>query len=123
MRERLAGSAPIYHTDTCATRAEELDETFVDTTTGTPYFFTYGGMVCATPLLGARCMSSPVRARVGQRHQSVDAWRGAVRPEGRADNGAVIRESLSLTGATCLRISITHYHPTRDMMQRPRRHR
>ena len=46
MRARLAESAPIYvgHVRDACERGR-LDETFVDTTTGTPYFFTYGGMV------------------------------------------------------------------------------
>ncbi len=45
MRARLAESAPIYLEHVREACERGLDETFVDTTTGTPYFFTYGGMV------------------------------------------------------------------------------
>jgi AraC family transcriptional regulator len=45
IRERLAGSAPVYLEHVRDACERGLDETFVDTTTGTPYFFTYGGMV------------------------------------------------------------------------------
>jgi AraC family transcriptional regulator len=45
MRARLAESAPIYLENVREACERGLDETFVDTTTGTPYFFTYGGMV------------------------------------------------------------------------------
>jgi AraC family transcriptional regulator len=46
MKKRLAQSAPIYlgHVRGACQRGR-LDETFVDTTTGTPLFFTYGGMI------------------------------------------------------------------------------
>jgi AraC family transcriptional regulator len=46
MKKRLAHSAPIYfgHVRGACQRGR-LDETFVDTTTGTPLFFTYGGMI------------------------------------------------------------------------------
>jgi len=46
MKMRLAQSAPIYlgHVRGACQRGR-LDETFVDTTTGTPLFFTYGGMI------------------------------------------------------------------------------
>jgi len=46
MRARLAECGPVFlgHVrDACERGA--LDDTFVDTTTGTPWFFTYGGMV------------------------------------------------------------------------------
>jgi hypothetical protein len=46
MRGRLAESAPIFlgHVRDACDRGR-LDDTFVDATTGTPWFFTYGGMV------------------------------------------------------------------------------
>jgi AraC-like DNA-binding protein len=46
MRKRLAGCAPVFldHVRNASERGG-LDDTFVDTTTGTPYFFTYGGMI------------------------------------------------------------------------------
>jgi AraC family transcriptional regulator len=46
MRSRLAECAPTFlgHVRDACDRGS-LDETFVDTTTGTPLFFTYGGMV------------------------------------------------------------------------------
>ena len=46
MRKRLAACAPVF-LDHVRDGAEHnrLDDTFVDTTTGTPYFFTYGGMI------------------------------------------------------------------------------
>jgi AraC family transcriptional regulator len=46
MRKRLAECAPIFlgHVRDACQRGG-LDDTFVDTTTGTPYFFTYGGMI------------------------------------------------------------------------------
>jgi AraC family transcriptional regulator len=46
MRKRLAECAPIFlgHVRDACERGG-LDDTFVDTTTGTPYFFTYGGMI------------------------------------------------------------------------------
>ena len=45
MRNRLAECGPTflgYVRDACE---HGLDDTFVDTTTGTPYFYTYGGMI------------------------------------------------------------------------------
>jgi hypothetical protein len=46
MRKRLAACAPVFldHVRD-ASEHRRLDDTFVDTTTGTPYFFTYGGMI------------------------------------------------------------------------------
>jgi len=46
MRKRLAKCAPVFldHVRNASERGS-LDDTFVDTTTGTPYFFTYGGMI------------------------------------------------------------------------------
>ena len=46
MRTRLAECGPVFlgHVRAAAKRGG-LDETFVDTTTGSPWFFTYGGMV------------------------------------------------------------------------------
>jgi hypothetical protein len=46
MRRRLAECAPIFlgHVREACKRGG-LDDTFVDTTAGTPYFFTYGGMI------------------------------------------------------------------------------
>jgi hypothetical protein len=46
MRARLAECGPVFlgHVRVAAKRGG-FDETFVDTTTGTPWFFTYGGMV------------------------------------------------------------------------------
>jgi AraC family transcriptional regulator len=46
MRKRLAACAPVFlaHVRDASDRGG-LDDTFVDTTSGTPYFFTYGGMI------------------------------------------------------------------------------
>jgi hypothetical protein len=46
MRARLAECGPVFlgHVRDACDRGG-LDDTFVDTTTGTPWFFTYGGMV------------------------------------------------------------------------------
>ena len=46
MRSRLAECGPVFlgHVRDACDRGG-LDDTFVDTTTGTPWFFTYGGMV------------------------------------------------------------------------------
>jgi len=46
MRKRLAACAPVFleHVRNASERGG-LDDTFVDTTSGTPYFFTYGGMI------------------------------------------------------------------------------
>jgi AraC family transcriptional regulator len=46
MRDRLAGAGPVFlgHVRSAGTKGQ-FDDTFVDSTSGTPLFFTYGGMI------------------------------------------------------------------------------
>jgi AraC family transcriptional regulator len=86
MRKRLAECAPIFlgHVRTACERGG-LDDTFVDTTTGTPYFFTYGGMIAHVLTYAAhrRTLVSGALHSAGITDLEDDplAW-GPVRPEG-----------------------------------------
>jgi AraC family transcriptional regulator len=86
MRARLAHSAPIYLEHVRDACERGLDETFVDTTSGTPYFFTYGGMVAHVLTYAAhrRTLAAGALHSAGVTDLEDDplAW-GAVRPEGR----------------------------------------